>query len=265
MDDQSKEQDLVINGDGSMGQGTNNDEPKIEETQTTEPDVNSIIPPAEESNSSESNDDSSVESAVNFIAGGSTNEAVSSEDVDDAAPDSSGETIPVKTESSDSADDVKVEPVAIPIEEEPVVESSSTAPEEAGNSPENETQEQNNSSRMDSNQPSEIPASNNTGMSNNEQSQPHAHRNNKKLATIVTILVALLFAAGAVYVYVSAQDNTVKTDTSNIEINKTTTVIVPATSEDIDQIVAEIDETINSLSEEGLEEESLTDETLGIQ
>jgi len=74
-----------------------------------------------------------------------------------------------------------------------------------------------------------------------------------------------LLAGAAVYLYTSAQDNTVQSDTSNIEINKTTTVIVPATSEDIDEVLIEIDETLNSLSDEGLEEDSVSDDTLGIQ
>jgi len=266
MDEQGKDQDLVINGDGSMGQGGETAEPKVDASQQTEPDVNSIMPPSEESDSPESSDDSSVESAVNFIAGGNSSEAVESEEKDKETSDSSGETIPVKTESSNGADDVKEEPVPVSAEGGPTEASPSSGTEEIGSSPENEIQEQNNSNSIDSNKPSEIPASNNdTGMSNNEQSQPHPHRNNKKLATIVTVLVALLLAGAAVYLYTSAQDNTVQSDTSNIEINKTTTVIVPATSEDIDQVVAEIDETLNSLSEEGLEEDSLTDETLGIQ
>jgi uncharacterized protein HemX len=88
------------------------------------------------------------------------------------------------------------------------------------------------------------------------------HRNNKKLAVIMTIFVTLLLAAAVVYVYVSAQDNTQETTQQQPVSNESTS---PATPEDIDQAGAEVDQALNSVDDvQDFDESSITDESLGL-
>lgn len=101
--------------------------------------------------------------------------------------------------------------------------------------------------------------------------QKHPHRNNKKLATIVTIVTALILAGTAVFVYLSANKNTdadnnsetTQTNGSNNESQQE--VVQPAKVEDIDQTIAEVEESLLTLDDEAdFSEESLSNDTLGL-
>ena len=102
------------------------------------------------------------------------------------------------------------------------------------------------------------------------KAQKNPHRNNKKLATFVTIVTALLLAGIAVYVYMSANknaDSDNNTDTAQINGSSYETKqeeVKPATAEDIDQTIAEVEESLSTLDEADFSEESLSNNTLGL-
>ena len=101
------------------------------------------------------------------------------------------------------------------------------------------------------------------------QMAKHPHRNNKKLAAIVTVITALLLAGTAVYVYLSANNNTEKksADTTN-ESNQNASAqpeVEPATTQDIDSTTTEVENAINALDENtDFSDADLTDSTLGL-
>ena len=80
------------------------------------------------------------------------------------------------------------------------------------------------------------PADSSSGLSNAapaemgisaSQMAKHPHRNNKKLAAIVTLVVALLLAGVAIYVYVSANNNTETSSKTNKESSSEQTAKSP--------------------------------------
>jgi hypothetical protein len=93
------------------------------------------------------------------------------------------------------------------------------------------------------------------------------HRNNRKFAAIITILVALLLAGTAVYVYMSANKNTEQTS-QNATVEETTVqqeVTTPATADDVDQTINEIEQSVTEIDDESdLAEKDLSDQTLGL-
>jgi len=92
--------------------------------------------------------------------------------------------------------------------------------------------------------------------------RPHEHRNNKKVAVIVTIVVAIILAAGAVFVYISTQDNAERTSTQLRENSETTTD--PVTGNEIADLLDETDETLDDSGSSDFDEESLSDPALGL-
>lgn len=104
-----------------------------------------------------------------------------------------------------------------------------------------------------------------------QPSVDHPHRNNKKLAIIITLFVGVLLAAVAVYVYMSANDNTKEVSPTQTPSSAESTPqtrqpkVEPATNEDIDEVAREVDEAINSLNDnDDFPEEQLSDESLGL-
>ena len=103
------------------------------------------------------------------------------------------------------------------------------------------------------------------------QMNKHPHRNNKKLATVVTIITALTLAGVAVFVYISANKNT---DSDNSETSQTNgssyesqqeVTAKPATAEDIDQTIVEVEESLSALDDSAdFNEDSLSNDTLGL-
>ena len=97
--------------------------------------------------------------------------------------------------------------------------------------------------------------------------KPH-HRNNRKFAALVTVFVTLLLAGTAVYVYISTNENTKETS-QNITTNDADTqkeeVTTPASTEDVDQALNEIEQSVNAIDDEAdLSEKDLSDQTLGL-
>jgi hypothetical protein len=95
-----------------------------------------------------------------------------------------------------------------------------------------------------------------------------AHRNNKKFAAIVTVLVALVLVGTAVYVYMSANSNTEESGTANqpvVQQEAVTPEPTPATAADVDQAVTDIEQSVNALDDgTELNEADLSDTTLGL-
>ena len=101
--------------------------------------------------------------------------------------------------------------------------------------------------------------------------QKHPHRNNKKLATVVTIITALILAGTAVFVYMSANKNTdADNNPGTSQLNNSTNQtgqqdVTPATAEDVGQTIAEVEESLSTLDDNtDFNEESLSNETLGL-
>ncbi len=99
----------------------------------------------------------------------------------------------------------------------------------------------------------------------------HPHRNNKKLAILITIFVGAILASIAVYVYMSANNNTKEADPapspspqqSTEQSSKVDTE--PATAQDVDATTGEVDQAIESLDDAGdFSDEQLSDESLGL-
>lgn len=274
MDESQKEnQDLVVGDDGSMNQESQqenkstennptNIEVKSEETPQEQP-INEATPPPEDAlinDSSTEHGESSAEDAVSFIAGTKTEE---SKTEDDSIVENNAEDKEVSAEQPDNTDNTQV--VQAPAEE--TVESSSA--EDIANSSEQTYTPQDNSATPQESTGAVVQPDK-SGMSNNEHNNPHEHRNNKKLALIVTIFVAIVLSGAAIFAYLSAQNNTEESspssNVSNVESTEPSPVseVTPATQNDIDETVNEIDETIDALDNSELNEETLSDETLGL-
>jgi preprotein translocase subunit SecD len=105
------------------------------------------------------------------------------------------------------------------------------------------------------------------GVASSQMNKP-PHRNNKKLAAIVTLVVAFILAGVAVFVYLSANNNTAEdTNTSNSEAAQTSAKkeVTPATAEDVDQTNTNVDEALKSVDEAAdFAEADLSDASLGL-
>ncbi len=233
MDDKKDNQDLVVGSDGEVNQETKITV-KSENTENSEPEVNDIQAPPD------------------------------STDIQSAQDNTENEDVNIPPE-----DDVESELDAAPVVKMPENDidnlSSPTVPDE--DIPEDVASVSDKPDPFAPDKPAEAltPTTPQT-MSNNEQAKPHEHRNNKKLAVIITVLVALLLASAAVYVYISAQDNATQSNSQVTSQQNTSEVeVAPATTEDIDQSVAEIDATILLLENDAeLAEDSISDSSLGL-
>lgn len=238
MDDQKKENDdLVIDDNGSINQDSEAPEAtkdsKIEESTLSEPEVNGLQAPPEEPIIETQDSDS--------------------DEVSDADDNNS-----TKVDNPIDNDDSTDETVVAPPDEPNVISSGNEA-----------TQEQ----VVTSKDPfaefaTEVPAetaATPSGLSNNEQLKPHKeHKNNKKLAVIVTLLIALILSLGVVYIFISAEDNTAELrndeQTSELPVQE----IEPATTDNVDQSLSEIDQTLDSIDDTDLQEDTISDQTLGL-
>ena len=103
------------------------------------------------------------------------------------------------------------------------------------------------------------------------KSKKPEHRNNKKFAVFVTVLVAVLLAGAAVFVYISAQNNTEESDTDNQTEQLPPAEETPAPVEEttppesVDEASQAIDEAVESLDDtSGLSEDAISDDSLGL-
>jgi hypothetical protein len=246
MDEQSDNQDLTIGKDGTMDNGVNIDV-KTDNSNFSEPEINEITPPNDTTDGN-STDDATAESAINFIAGNDNTDDSKVETTESVVE----EAAPIDGSVSDVSDvEVKQQPE---ISDEPSVQSEEIQPVPI--------------STEDSFASNQVPVAPATvsGMSNNEQLQPHEHRNNKKLAIIITLFVALFIASALVYIYTSAQNNAEESsDTSNTTVEESATPdVTPASPEDVDQVINEIDQTVEAIDETDLTEETVSEDTLGL-
>ncbi len=107
------------------------------------------------------------------------------------------------------------------------------------------------------------------GMAASQMNKP-PHRNNKKLAAIVTIFAALILAGVAVFVYLSANTNTAEdttkvTPTDNSNTGQAVAPVAPATTADIDTTDTAVDEALSSLDEAAdFADTDLSDTSLGL-
>jgi len=93
-----------------------------------------------------------------------------------------------------------------------------------------------------------------------------AHHNNKKFIAILTVLLALLIAGAAVYLYISTQNATQETEnTSEGTQQSDTAQTEPASAADVDQTNQEVDDALNALDDTAdFDEQQLSDENLGL-
>lgn len=102
----------------------------------------------------------------------------------------------------------------------------------------------------------------------------HPHRNNKKFAIVMVLVIGLMLAGIAVYVYMSTSNNTAELNSSlptqsasNSAANesKDASKTAPATEQDVDATTKKVDETLQSLDDTSdLNEDQISDQALGL-
>ena len=228
MEDDKHNQDLVVDNDGSMSQGVNI-KVNSQEGTSSEPVINDIEAPPEPTVDNN-----------NVVSESVTPELAENADASNEVESNVGE-VSVESESESSSS------ISEPIVAEPPVAEASAISDPF--------------SPMPLSPATPVVAQ---SMSNNELSKPKEHRKNKKLALIVTLLLATLLAGVAIYLFMSAEDNAKEVSTPNLS-SQQMKEIDPATAEDIDQAVTEIDETVQSIDNStNLNEETVSDSTLGL-
>lgn len=102
----------------------------------------------------------------------------------------------------------------------------------------------------------------------------HPHRNNRKFAVLMILIIGLLLAGIAVYVYLSTSKNTAelnsslptKSSTAGNSETDSQSKTTPATTKDVDAASSQVDQTVQSLNDNSdLAEDKISDQTLGIQ
>ncbi len=250
MDEQEQKdtQDMVVGSDGSMNDSSDAGQ-KIE-VKTSDTNDNT------ESQSETPETTSSVET---------------SEPMNEVAPPPLAEpTEPSDTEQSDIGSD-SVEVKQPPTEEENSAEQTDNA-SKLNQMAQNEAEKSSDSSMMNSAAIAPAVAAELHGQKQSIETpqKTHEHRNNKKLAVITTLVVAVLLAGGAIYMYMSTQNNTKEADRGSNQAESTEDLPnvdnSPATADDVDQAAQEAEEAINALDDASdFSEESLSDQNLGIE
>jgi len=99
----------------------------------------------------------------------------------------------------------------------------------------------------------------------------HPHRNNRKLAVLITLLVSAVLAGVAVFVYMSTTKNTEESKNTPVPSSQSLPKaekqqeVDPATPEDLDEIDKELDEALGGLDDAGdFAEQELSDDSLGL-
>lgn len=230
------QEDMTVNSDGNMVAADDST------NKSTGPEVNEISPPppSDKSDLMAESAESTVEESVSVESAPDTNIM----EVKAAPDEKTEESLPEENKSSSEQE--KIESINKP--EAPSDNSAPAVPEEKSVDVKSENQK--------------------------ESHEPlhHEHRNNRKFIAIVTVLVAIILAGAAIYVYISAQSNTeevpVNNSTSDAEVDgqdQSAEESTPVSTEDLDQTLGEVDSTLDSLDDSSdFSEEPLTDDTLGI-
>jgi hypothetical protein len=251
MDEQNKSQDPVLEVGGQEGV---NIQVKTSSNISAGPVINDIQAPPEPEVKMEEKDLDAVNTAVDGIS--------------DAPVTEEKPVVSPVEEIADSPETQGINQSEDVVEEPEVKEAPETA-----EAPDQQTEEKS-ESVPDPFTPAEdvasvpsAPTATTQSMSNNEQSLPHEHRNNKKFAIIITLVTALILAVAAVYVYLSAQNNTSESAKSETMISTQDQVAEPiaASSTDVEQTATQIDDTMKSIDDDtDLNESAISDATLGL-
>jgi hypothetical protein len=241
-------QDMTVGDDGVLNDSTVADASSAspeENDSTTAPFVNEVTPPpSPDVTSSTEAETIQVKVAPKEEPAESTNDS--------------------KEEMSDSASENLA-----PVTAAPAVEDSIDTPVDNPSTPEAETSDETSAMPKpeQNSKPAEQAAPAMMGVAASQMNK-HPHRNNKKLAAVVTVIVAVLLALIAVYVYVSANDNT-SSDGNSVITPQTSDELAPEsepiTSTDIDQATADVEQAVNDLDEASdFPEAELSDTSLGL-
>lgn len=254
MDDNQKPQgndDMTVGSDGAI-----KPEDTGQKITVNRPAVNDVTPPPAP--------------IVNDEAVDTGTEEVKGQAIQVKTDDNSSQ-VPVNDLASETTSESAPEQSALaspPVENNQPTPQEQTVQEEKISSPEIKDNSQ---SRVEESTPSSPPtaAPAEVGVAASQMNKA-PHRNNKKLAAIVTVVVALILAGTAVYVYLSANNNTESStaETSQDRSADNTAIeqeVTPATVDDIDQATSEVDQAVNALDEAGdFAEDDLSDSTLGL-
>lgn len=242
MDDENaveETKDMTVGSDGVM-----NDAVAKVDTTVAEPEVNEATPPPEPQETvTESSEGEAIEVKV-------APPEEKSEESDSTEEPSEGE-LEKEPEPNETEPDTK-ETASNTDTSEPA-KSSSMAPDAQGSgAPETTSQAA----------PAEM------GVAASQMGK-HPHRNNKRLAVIVTLVVAVLLAGTAVAVYLIANSNTESSSNTSADTpgNNAGALpeITPATASDVDKATADVEQAVNGLDESAdFADADLTDTTLGL-
>jgi cell division protein FtsL len=249
MDDNTKDKDLVINSDGTIDsndQGTTIAvSVKSSESNQSAQATPSVDKSSVEDSEPEVNDTNPPPQTEPIVEPPEPDSSTPSEVIKDATSGADPEPVTVKeapeTIQADSLSSEGIEPTTnVAIDQKSEETSAPTSPVSS------DKQKDSRNSQDSSNQ------------------KPHEHRNNKKIAALVTVFVAFVLAGAAVYVFMSAESNTKQSETTTKDQTMTEETTVPTIEEDLQQAEQQIDEAINSIDEADLNEETVSDENLGI-
>lgn len=256
------------------------DKPEVSEAPVAvRPIVNDITPPPAPSTDVVEAEEPETTNEENEDASELASESTASEESHDELAGEPTEEVTNDDETTDSSSE-STEPLAEAPAEEPetaneeneqvtsVLGQENTEPQ-AAEVP--ETPQLEAPSQEGSDTPSTLPdgAMATVGMAASQMNKP-PHRNNKKLAAIVTVFAALILAGVAVFVYLSANTNTAEdttkvTPTDNSNTGQAVAPVVPATTADIDTTNAAVDEALSSLDEAAdFADADLSDTSLGL-
>jgi hypothetical protein len=245
MDELKDTQDLTFNEDGSMKTDSADVEAEIKENSAIEPQVNSIEAPPD------------AEEVTLNVVGQQKAQDDTEQGTESAIPT---ETNLVEVSSIDGAETVtQPEPDTSVVVEQQVTEDTIAEPSVSTMG----VTEENNKEDLFMPDEQALQTQTAPGLSNNEQSKPHEHRNNRKLAVIVTIFVALFLAGAAVFVYLSTENNAVEAPAvSPVEQVQDSEVGLPAADE-LEKTIDEIDGALLELNETDLSNEVFSEPASG--
>lgn len=235
MNDEKETQDITVGSDGMMSTEDKNDEAIQSEGEQGNP-VNDVTPPPQD----EAVQDTSVP------------------EENSTSDESGGESISVKAQPEETPEE------ASDINTSPAVHDDAFS----------EPSQSEDMTNADLSNDATVPVASATSDTSQDQTEhsgqvqaprDNEHPNNKKFIAFVVVLVAILLMGAAVFVYMSAEDNTAPASTTPAVQEQESEPLAPATESDVDRSVQELDEALNELDDtEDFGDEALSDETLGL-